>query len=123
MKLLPLKLRIYENLYHLNRAFELVRLTLERLERFGFDSRSMRESRFRSEELRAETNHRLTELLHEREEKDWARFGRVVHQQEKRLRDPNDILREAERIRQKQRQQSPQPKQKPTTARKPRRAH
>ena len=107
MKLLPLKLHIYKTIYRLNRAFELVRVNLDELDKLGLDRRSMREYASISEELRAETNHRLTEILNEREERDWARFGRLTLQREKRLRDPNDVLLEAERIRTKQRRQHP----------------
>jgi hypothetical protein len=123
MKLLPLKLRTYETVHHLNRAFELVRMNLERLDKLGFDRRYMREYRVMSEELRADVNHRLIETLQDREEKDWAHFGRLARRRERRLRDPNDVLIEAKRLRAKQQQQKkqsrkPQQKQKATTPRK-----
>jgi hypothetical protein len=120
MKLPPLKLRIYQTLHHLNRAFELVRLNLDRLDKLGLDRRSMREYGIMSEELRADANHKLTGILHEREEKEWAHFGRLARPREKRLSAPDAHLA-AKRRRQEQRHK-PQEKQHPTIARKQRRA-
>lgn len=118
MKLLPLKLRTYETIHHLNRGFELVVMNLERLRNFGFRREFLNHFKDMAEGLRAETNHELMETLHQRELEDWTRFGRRNHRREKLLRDPNDVLLEAQRIRAKQRQQ----KQKPTTTRKQKRA-
>jgi hypothetical protein len=53
-----------------------------------------------AEENRAEVNFELAERLAEREERDWAHFGRLRHEQEKKLRDPQDALIEAGRLRQ-----------------------
>jgi len=39
--------------------------------------------------------------LAEREERDWTYFGRLRHQREKKLRDPQDMLIEADRLRQR----------------------
>lgn len=122
MKLLPLKLRTYETVHHLNRGFELVLMNLERLRNFGFRREFLNHFRDMAEELRAETNHELMETLHQRELEDWTRFGRRNHRREKRLRDPNDALLEAKRIRfqqrQRKQQRKPQKKLKPTTPRK-----
>jgi len=105
MKTTALKLRAYETVYRLNRAFELVRLNLDRLEALGLFRRNYLKSfRNMAEELRAETNHELTEKLNEREERDWAHFGQLCNQWEKKFRDPNDVLIEAERLRKQARQ-------------------
>jgi hypothetical protein len=48
---------------------------------------------------RAEVNFELVERLAEREERDWTYFGRLRHEREKRLRDPQDVLIEADRLR------------------------
>jgi hypothetical protein len=88
----------------------------------GCERRFLREYHALSEELRCDVNHRLMESLRHREERDWARFGRITLEREKRLRDPNDVLLEADRIRTQRRrrkqQAKPQRKRKPTTPRK-----
>ena len=43
----------------------------------------------------------LPEGLTEREERNWMHFGRLRHDWEKKLRDPQDVLIEAERLRQR----------------------
>jgi hypothetical protein len=53
-----------------------------------------------AEENRAEVNFELVERLAEREERDWTHFGRLHHEREKKLRDPQDVLIEANRLRQ-----------------------
>jgi hypothetical protein len=52
------------------------------------------------EENGAEVNFELVERLAQREERDWAYFGRLRHEREKKLRDPEDVLIEADRLRQ-----------------------
>ena len=47
-------------------------------------------------ENRAEVNFELVERLAEREERDWTYFGRLRHEREKKLRDPQDVLIEAD---------------------------
>jgi hypothetical protein len=51
------------------------------------------------EENRAEVSFELVERLAEREERDWTYFGRLRHEREKKLRDPQDVLIEADRLR------------------------
>jgi hypothetical protein len=58
------------------------------------------EGRVIVEENRAEVNFELVERLAEREERDWTYFGRLQHEREKRLRDPQDVLIGADRLRQ-----------------------
>jgi hypothetical protein len=48
------------------------------------------------EENRAEVNFELVERLAEREARDW-----ILHELEKKLRDPQDVLIEADRLRQR----------------------
>jgi chromatin segregation and condensation protein Rec8/ScpA/Scc1 (kleisin family) len=63
---------------------------------------------------RAEDNFELVERLAEREERDRTYFGRRRHEREKKLRDPQDVLIEADRLRQplkkrrEQRRETPQ---------------
>jgi hypothetical protein len=47
----------------------------------------------------AEVNFELVERLVEREEKDWTYFGRLRLEREKKIRDPQDTLIDADRLR------------------------
>ena len=99
---LPNKTAVYGALSDLNRNLEQVLLDLERLKTLGmFRNRFKRESlatcQATIEETRAWLNFEVTETLHEREERDWAHFGRVRRRFEKKSRDPHDVLIEAER--------------------------
>ena len=49
---------------------------------------------------RAEVNFELVERLAEREERDWTYFGWRHDEREQKLRDPQDVLIEADRLRQ-----------------------
>jgi hypothetical protein len=97
----PGKLLLYETLCELNRSFEQVLRELERLQRFGlFRGRQFLKScQLAVKETRAWATLEILEILHDREESDWARFGRLRGAREKALGDPGDILIEAERLR------------------------
>ena len=93
----------YEALSDLNWHFEKVLQNLDRLRKCGlFDTRfrrdSLRACHVAIEETRAWINFEITESLHEREERDWARFGHLRHQWKKRYEDPNDALIRAEKL-------------------------
>ncbi len=51
------------------------------------------------EETRAWLNFGVVETLHEREERDRARFGRIRDRWEKKFEDPQDVLIQADRMR------------------------
>jgi hypothetical protein len=51
------------------------------------------------EENRAEVCFQLVERLAEREERDWTYFGRLRRERDKKLRDPQDVLIEADCLR------------------------
>src|SRR6266852_2006923 len=102
MKHAPQKLRAYETLFTLNQGFENVLADLQRLQRLPFfRPEFLREFQVMVEETRAGVNFELVEALHSREQDDWTRFGRLRQQWEKRYRDPNDVLIEAERLKKK----------------------
>jgi len=84
------KLQLYEILYTLNHGFEQVLGQLQLLEKLGV----------MVDENRAEVNFELVERLAEREERDWTYFARLRDEREKRLRDPQDVLIEADGLRQ-----------------------
>src|SRR5216684_5874333 len=100
MKHAPRKLLAYQTLFTLNQAFENVLADLQRLQRLPyFRSEFLREFQVMVEETRACINFELVESLHSREQDDWARFGRLRQKWEKRYRDPQDVLIEAEKLR------------------------
>src|SRR5216684_796376 len=102
MKHAPRKLLAYQTLFTLNQAFENVLADLQRLQRLPLFRREfLQEFQVMVEETRACINFELVEAMHSREQDDWARFGRLRIQWEKRYRDRNDVLIEAERLNEK----------------------
>ena len=95
------KLRPYEILYTLNQGFEQVLQQLQELEKLGLGRQPWKALQTTVEENRAEINFELVERLQEREQRDWAYFGRLRRQREKKLEDPQDVLIEADRLRQR----------------------
>ena len=82
------KVLVYDALAILNRDFEQVLADLERLEGLRlFPRRWQREFlkvwRATLEETRAWVNFDVVEVLHHREEREWARFGRIRQRSEK----------------------------------------
>ena len=93
----PSKLRVYEALHSLNQRFEQVLADLVRLQEFPFFRReALGHLQVVVEETRAWANFELVEAMHGREQEDWTRSGRLRHQWDKRYRDPDDVLIEAE---------------------------
>ena len=98
----PHKLHVYQIIFTLNQGFEQVLANLRSLREFPFFRREfLQEFQVMVEETRACVNFELVEAMHGREQDDWTRFGRLRQQWEKRYRDPNDVIIEAERLKQK----------------------
>ena len=95
------KLRLYEILNNLNQGFEEVLHQLQELEKLGLGRQSVKAFAVMVEETRAEVNFELVERLAEREQSDWTYFGRLRQQREKKYRDPQDVLIEADRLRER----------------------
>ena len=95
------KLHLYEILYNLNQGFEQVLHQLQQLEKLGLRRQAWKAFAVMVEETRAEINFELVERLAEREQSDWTYFGRLRQQREKKYRDPQDVLIEAERLRER----------------------
>ena len=92
------KLRVYETLHSMNQAFEQVLADFRRLQEFPFFRREfLNHFQVVIEETRAWANFDVVETMHQREQHDWARFGRLRQRWEKRYEDPNDVLIEAEK--------------------------
>ena len=101
-KLSP-KSSAYDALFAVNQHIEQALWNLERLGQLGlFETRFRRESLKACgatiEETRAWINFEITECLHEREQLDWVRFGKVRRRWEKQHEDPSDALIKAERL-------------------------
>ena len=80
MKNESVKLGIYQSLYSLNGGFELIVKELDRLQKAGLlPVKFIRTYSASVEELRARANCKISELLRERELKDWSRFGRLIN--------------------------------------------
>jgi hypothetical protein len=102
----PPKSSAYDALFALNQNVEQALQNLERLRQLGiFETRFRRQSlkacRATIEETRAWINFETTECLHDREQYDWVRFGKVRHRWEGKYADPNDALIQAEKLRRK----------------------
>jgi hypothetical protein len=91
------KLHIYHTLYRLNLSFSNIVGHCHALqEARGLTAKSSRVFQGYAQELQAEINQELLERMHDGELEDWARFGKIRLAEEKRLRDPADILIQAE---------------------------
>ena len=91
------KLDIYHTLYRLNRSFAAIVAHCQTLEgpKF-FPSKSLRNFQGFTQELQAEINQELLEILHGTELDDWNRYGKVRQAREKELADPDDVFIKAE---------------------------
>lgn len=98
--------RIFTAIADLNREFDLLLADVERLKQFGFfrgefSNRFAKTCRLTVEEMRAWAIFELTEALYTHAEEEWALFGRLLRDWENKFKDPNDILIDAERLKQK----------------------
>lgn len=70
------KFPVYQSLFNLNVAFEVIAYEIERLDDFeAIPLETLRLYRMTAEELRSAMNHRITGVLLDREEEDWYRYG------------------------------------------------
>ena len=100
-------LPVYENLHALNRDFEQVLIDMARLEKLGaFQSDPEHIYSVIVKRTRAEANMDVAEFLQEREQDASAWYDRLHARWEKKMRDPNDVLIEAERLLDKRRKRA-----------------
>ena|SRR5579864_9341474 len=98
------KLGVYETLHSLNQGFEQVLADLRRFDKSPlFRRQLLHVLSVVIEETRAWANFEIVEVMHEHELSDWTRFSKLHRDWEKRYRDPNDVLLEAEELKQKRR--------------------
>ena len=87
------KLLIYHTLYRLNLSFSnIVTHCRELHDAGGLTARSTKLFQGYTQELQAEINQQLLEMMHTIELDDWGRFGKIRWNEEKRLRDPDDVF-------------------------------
>jgi hypothetical protein len=91
------KAGIYETLSSLNTAFAGIIQHLQTLQQTGlFKSKVAKLFPGFALELQAEFNQEFLESLHQLELDDWGRYGKVRQRWEKEIRDPDDVLLQAE---------------------------
>ena len=86
----PSKGAIYEALHSVNRGFEQLTADLGRLEALGFRRDLFQHYRVIVEETRAWVNFEVLQAMQGREERDWARWGKLGRKWEKQREDPHD---------------------------------
>jgi hypothetical protein len=90
------KLLIYHTLYRLNLSFSnIVTRCRELHDAGGLSARSSKLFQGYTQELQAEINQELLEMMNATELDDWGRFGKIRQAEEKRLRDPDDVFIQA----------------------------
>jgi hypothetical protein len=98
------RLPVYENLFAVNRDFEQVLVALARLQELGALQRDFGYIiNVVVKKTRAWANMDIAEFLQEREEDASAWYDRLHARWETRMRDPNDVLREAKLVMAKRR--------------------
>ncbi|HEY2911743.1 MAG TPA: hypothetical protein VGK21_00155 [Candidatus Angelobacter sp.] len=91
------KADVYETLSSLNLAFARIIQHLQTLHRTGlFKSKVAKLFPSFALELQAEFNQEFLESLHQLELDDWGRYGKARQRWEKEIRDPDDVLLQAE---------------------------
>jgi hypothetical protein len=97
------KLHVYHILYRLNGSFSNIVTHCRALqEARSFTAKSSRLFQGYGQELQAEINQQLLETMHGAELEDWGRFGKIRQAEEKRLKDPADVLIQAEEYKRSQ---------------------
>jgi hypothetical protein len=87
------KLLIYHTLYRLNLSFSNIVTRCRELHDAGtLTAHSTRLFQGYTQELQAEINQELLEMMHGEELDDWGRYGKIRQAEEKRLRDPDDVF-------------------------------
>jgi len=91
------KADIYETLSSLNLAFAGIVQHLQTLQRTGlFKSKAAKLFPGFARELQAEFNQEFLSDLHQLELDEWGRYGKARQRWEEYLRDPDDVLLQAE---------------------------
>jgi|SRR6476646_5967083 len=88
---------VYRRIFLMNRSFDFIVQHLDALRKTGlFPSRVAKLFPSFAQELQAEFNQEFLENLHQSELDDWNEYGKARQRWEKHLRDPDDVLLQAE---------------------------
>jgi hypothetical protein len=91
------KLRIYEYLFLLNQKLQEAVQILKQLEKCSWLRRDfLRSFQIEVEDLRAQTNFEVLERMSDREQHDWAHFGKLRREWNRQFEDPDDVYLKAE---------------------------
>jgi hypothetical protein len=91
------KLRIYEYLFLFNQKLQEAVQILKQLERCPWLRREfLRSFQIELEDLRAQTNFEVLEHMSDREQHDWAYFGKLRRDWDRQFEDPDDVYLKAE---------------------------
>src|SRR6202022_3101860 len=91
------KLRIYEYLFLLNQKLQEAVQILKQLEKCPWLRRDfLRSFQVEIEDLRAQTNFEVIEHMSDREQRDWAHFGKLRREWDRHFEDPDDVYLQAE---------------------------
>jgi hypothetical protein len=105
------KLRIYEYLFLLNQKLQEAVQILKQLENFSWLRRDfLRSFQIEVEDLRAQTNFEVIEHLSDREQHDWAHFGKLRRKWDRQFEDPDDVYLKAEQREEERRKQGLPPR-------------
>jgi hypothetical protein len=100
------KLRIYEYLFLLNQKLQETVQILKQLEKCPWLRRDfLRSFQIEVEDLRAQTNFEVIEHMSDREQHDWAHFGRLRREWDRQFEDPDDVYLKAEQREEQRRKQ------------------
>ena len=98
----PVGSRVYQAIAEITSAFEKITQHLHIVEQCNFFPADIVAAWFNStQHLQADVNSHLLEIFADRELNNAGYYDRLCFQWEQELQDPNDVLIEAERIRQK----------------------
>jgi hypothetical protein len=93
MKELPRKQFVYETLHTVNQHFDQLMLDRQRLAELRLlEQKDLKGLVSIIEETRAWINFELVEIMHQREQDDWAKFGRIRLRWERKYEDPEDVV-------------------------------
>ena len=100
------KLRIYQYLFLLNQKLQEAVQILRRLEKCPWLRRDfLRSFQVEVEDLRAQTNIEVIEQMSDREQHDWAHFGKLRREWDRQFEDPDDVYLKAEQREEQRRKQ------------------
>jgi hypothetical protein len=105
------KLRVYEYLFLLNQKLQETVQILKQLEKCPWLRRDfLRSFQIQVEDLRAQTNFEVIEYMSDREQHDWAHFGRLRREWDRQFEDPDDVYLKAEHREEERRKQGLPPR-------------